>query len=184
MDAFGSRIGREVEAVELADMLGAKRHRAGIVERQAPRCSSSRKCRISSAVRRSMKRCGQTLMQRIREAILDRARDALPMRGIARPALFVRGIGPGADLREAARKRVDVAIDDVQPRDLAREPVFRQHAVFADQMAENLADQARMFVRRQLAEVGQLTGLPQEAQRRGRRRERADLLIIAQASAG
>ena len=139
-----------------------KRHRTGIIERQrellfiaqVPHQQSG--ATVDEALR-------QTLMQRIRQAILDRARDALPMRGVARPALFVRGIGPGADLRDAARQRVDVAVDDVEPGDLAREPVFRQHTVFADQVAEDLADQARMLVRRQLAEVGQLTCLPQEA---------------------
>src|SRR5882672_10045686 len=34
VNAFRSRIGREAKAVELADMLGAERHRAGIVEDQ------------------------------------------------------------------------------------------------------------------------------------------------------
>ena len=58
---------------------------------------------------------GQTLVQRIRQLVLDRAGDALPMLGIGEPVRTVRDKGPGADVGDAVRQRVDVAIGADRP---------------------------------------------------------------------
>jgi len=56
----------------------------------------------------------------------------------------VRGIGEGADLRQASRQGGDIAFRDVQPRDLARHPVIRYMA--RHQVQIDGADHAGMFV--------------------------------------
>src|SRR5215471_9847118 len=101
MDSFGARIGGEMKAVELVDMLGAQRNRPGIIERQrelllvAQMTHQKRRPAVDETL-------GQSFMQRVGEAILDGAGFGLPARGITSPALPVRGVSPGSDLREAA----------------------------------------------------------------------------------
>ena len=69
---------------------------------------------------------GQPLVQRVGQLVLDRARDALPVLGIGEPVRTVRRKGPGPDMRDAVRERVDVAVGAVGLRDLAGEPVGRE----------------------------------------------------------
>ena len=63
---------------------------------------------------------GQALVQRVGELVLDRARDALPVLGIGEPIRAVGREGPGADVGDAVRERVDVAVGVVGLVDLAR----------------------------------------------------------------
>ena len=65
----------------------------------------------------------QTLVQRIGKPVLDRAGNALPMIGVAKPVRPVRGEGPGPDVRDPRRKRVDVAVDVIGLCDLAGKPI-------------------------------------------------------------
>ena len=62
-------------------------------------------------------------MQRIGQLVLDRARDALPMLRIGKPVRTVGRKGPGPDMRDPRRQRIDVAVDPIGLRDLAREPI-------------------------------------------------------------
>ena len=63
---------------------------------------------------------GETLVQRIRQLVLDAARDRLPMLGIGKPVRTVGHEGPGPDMRDAVRERVDVAVGAIRLRHLAR----------------------------------------------------------------
>ena len=67
----------------------------------------------------------QPLMQRIGQSVFDLARVFLPMFRIGKPVRPVGNEGPGADLRDAVRQRVDVAVGAVGLVDLARQPVVR-----------------------------------------------------------
>ena len=64
-------------------------------------------------------------MQRIRQAVLDRARALLPVLGIGQPVDAVGDERPGADVGDAVGKRVDVAIGAVGEGHLIGEPVLR-----------------------------------------------------------
>ena len=68
-------------------------------------------------------------MQRVGQSVLDAARDALPMLGIGEPIRTVGGEGPGPDMGDAGRQRVDVAVDAVGQRDLAGEPIVGDFAL-------------------------------------------------------
>ena len=146
--------------------------------------SSSRRCFISTEVRRSMKRwvsrsCSASDSRSSTARVI-----ALPMRAVARPALAVRGIGVGADLRQPARQRGDIAFGDIGARDLPRQPVVGNDAVVADQEQEDVAHQPDMLVGGELAEVGQLADIPQP--RRPLSRDVAsarDLVVVRQRAA-
>ena len=66
---------------------------------------------------------GEALMQRVRQLVLDRAGNALPVLGIGEPVGAVGGEGPSPDVGNAVRERVDVAVDAVRLLDLAGKPV-------------------------------------------------------------
>ena len=75
----------------------------------------SRIRRISTLVRRSTKRSVSRSCKRVGQLVLDRARHALPVLGIGEPVGPVGGKGPGADMGDAVRQRVDVAIGHDRP---------------------------------------------------------------------
>ncbi len=179
MDAFRPGIGGETEPFELADMFRAERDRSGIIqpERQllfiAQVTHQERRAPVDEALR-------EPFVQGVRETILDRSRHPLPMRGIARPGGAMGGIGPGADLGEPSRKRIDVALDGIEPSKLPLEPIFRQHAFITHQVAEDLAHEARMLVGRELAEIRQLASLPEQTQLPRYGSAGANVLILRQ----
>ena len=90
-------------------MLAGERHRAGIVERDVEIVLRRARWRISTRSAPVDEALRQAFVQRIRQAVFDGARQFLPMARDPRPAGSVRGIGPGADLREPPRQRVDIA---------------------------------------------------------------------------
>ena len=66
---------------------------------------------------------GQTLVQRVGQPVLYAAGDALPMLGIGEPVRTVCREGPGPDMGDAVRERIDVAVGAVGLRHLRGEPV-------------------------------------------------------------
>ena len=110
--AVGALVGGEAEPLQLADMVAFDEHRAG-------RADFGFKHRVFSqaphehgcpAVYEAFR---QPLMQRIRQSVFDLARFFLPVCRIGQPAGPVRDEGPGPDLRDAVRQRVDVALGGV-----------------------------------------------------------------------
>src|SRR5260221_7154955 len=71
-------------------------------------------------------------MQRVRQSVFDRARDALPVLGVDQPVRTICCKRPGADVSDAVRERVDVAVGVIRLLDLTREPIGRDRA-FAHQ---------------------------------------------------
>ena len=65
------------------------------------------------------------------------------------------------EIGEPVGKRVDIALDIVQPRDLAREPALRHMAVALAQMAEQPADEPAVLFGAGLAEIGEAASGPQ-----------------------
>ena len=70
-------------------------------------------------------------MQRIGQFIFDFPRHSLPVIGVGQPVRPVGDEGPGADLRDPARQRVDIAGDAVGLVDLGAEPGVGNPALFA-----------------------------------------------------
>src|SRR5579885_1055763 len=115
----GARIGNEAEAVEAADELpfdedlaraadgGEELAVAGEVPRQ------HRRAAVDEALR-------QAVVERVGEAVLDGARPLLPARGIGEPVAAMGDVGPGADMGDARRQRVEIAVAAVEPLDLAQ----------------------------------------------------------------
>ena len=68
---------------------------------------------------------GQTLVQRVGQPVLDAARDALPVLGIGEPVRAVCRKGPGPDVGDPVRERIDIAVGAVRLRNLRGEPVGR-----------------------------------------------------------
>ena len=99
-------------------------------------------------------------MQRIGQFIFDLARDPLPMIGVTQPVRPVGDEGPGADLRDPARQRVDIAGDAVGLVDLGREPFVGNPALFHQETVQR-GHQFCMGGRRQAPVIRDLAGVPQ-----------------------
>lgn len=69
------------------------------------------------------KSLGQTLVQRIRQAVFYRACFAAPMAFVIDPAFSLRNISPGPNIGETFRQRVNVSVGPVDAPDLAGEPI-------------------------------------------------------------
>ncbi len=98
-------------------------------------------------------------MQRIRQFIFNVARDSLPMVGIGEPVRAIGHEGPGPDLRDPARQRVDIAVNTIRLLDLGSKPGVRNPALL-HQKAEQGRHQFGMRSRRDLAVVRNLAGIP------------------------
>ena len=116
--AAGRRIGGKREAVETADHVALDHHFAGLSD-------FSFQCRVlaqpphqhaGAAIDEAL---GEALMQRIRELVLDAARDGLPMLRIGEPVRPVGHERPGPHMRDPVRERIDVAVGSVGLRHLA-----------------------------------------------------------------
>ncbi len=103
---------------------------------------------------------GEPLVQRVGELVFDGACDALPMLGIGEPIRPVGGKGPGADMGDARRQRIDVAVGPVGLRDLTREPVGLDFAL-AHEEAIDGDHELGVVRRRDLAIIGNLADVPQ-----------------------
>ena len=84
---------------------------------------------------------GETLVQSVRQLVLYKTRHALPMLWIRQPVGTVGDEGPGPDLRDARRQRVDLAIGAVERGQLRAIPVDIEPAMRAS--AEDRASCAR-----------------------------------------
>ena len=103
---------------------------------------------------------GQSLVQGVGQAILDRQCALLPMGGVVEPVGAVGDIGPAANMGDAAGQGVDIAVHQIDARDLFGNPVDRQAAGRRREMAVEPGQQADMGVRQDLAEIGNLGDLP------------------------
>ena len=79
---------------------------------------------ISALVRRSTKRCVRAFVQRVGQAVLDGARALLPMLRVVEPVGPVGDESPGADVGDAVRERIDIAVGAIGECDLLGEPVL------------------------------------------------------------
>ncbi len=105
---------------------------------------------------------GQPLVQRVGQLVLHRLGFLAPDGRLGQPVGLVGDEGPGADMGDARRQRVDVAVGAVGLLDPLGDPVVGNHAAVAHE-AEDLADQLRMLGRRYLAVIGKLRHVPQAA---------------------
>jgi hypothetical protein len=102
----------------------------------------------------------QAFMKGVGQRVLDRAGAILPMLGILEPLGAMGHVGPGANLGEPVRQRVEIPVGAVGLRHLVGKPVLGDPALVAHDEAEQCADQLRMVRRRDLAVVGDLAHLP------------------------
>ena len=72
---------------------------------------------------------GEPLVQSVRQLVLYKTRHPLPMLGIGQPVGTVGDEGPGPDLADAGRQRVDLAVGPVERRQLGAIPVAVEPAV-------------------------------------------------------
>ena len=87
-------------------------------------------------------------MQRVRQAVLYPTRDALPMLRVIKPPGTVGDKAPGAHLRQTIGQRIDVAVDAVDGRNLARHPVAGDFTLAGDK-TKNRQRQLGMGLRRE-----------------------------------
>ena len=167
------RIGREGESVEPADHMALYDHFAGLADfriqhRVFPQAAHQY---TGTAVNETLR---EPFMQRIGQFIFDLARNPLPVIGIGQPVRAVGDERPGADLRDPARQRVDIAVGAVGLVDLGGKPGVRNPALF-HQEAEQRRHQFGMRGRRDLAVIRNLAGVPQPLHRRRAMRHVAHL---------
>ncbi len=173
--ARGRCVGREHEAVEPADGVAFDHDFTGLADVGFERGVLAQPAHqhAGAAVDEAL---GEPLVQRVGELVLDRARDALPVLGIGEPVGTVGGEGPGADMGDAVRQRIDVAFGMVGVLDLAGEPVGRDFA-FPHQKAVERDDELGVGGRRDLAIVGDLADFPQPLDRFARLRHLAHVVV-------
>mgnify|MGYP003351982894 CR=1 FL=1 len=103
-------------------------------------------------------------MKRIRQLVLNRTGDALPMLRIGQPIRTVRHECPGPHMSDPVRQRIDVAIGSISLRDLAGEPVDRYFTLPHQESIEG-HDQLGVHRGSDLAVNGNLADVPQQAHR-------------------
>ena len=103
----------------------------------------------------------QSLMQGIRQSVLDIACFFLPMRRIGQPAGPVRNEGPGSDFGDARRKRVDVTLGGIGPTHLLGQEILVHMALFG-QVHEQGRHQIGMLCRRDAPIIGEGADVPQK----------------------
>ena len=124
--AAGALVGGEAEPLQFADMVAFDEDRAGWADfgfkhrifSEAPHEDGS------PAVYEAFR---QPLMQRIRQSVFDFARLFLPVCRIGKPSRPVGHEGPGADLGDPVRQRVDVALGASRRGAPARPCSSRRH---------------------------------------------------------
>ena len=119
-------------------------------------------------------------MQGIGQLVLDAARRMGPVGGIFQPVPAVGHIGPNTDAGDTAGQGIDVSLDVVKTRHLTRDPVVRDDPVRPHQVAVDAAQKCHMVLVGNLAEVGDLTHVPQPAHGRGACGQAGDVRIAGQ----
>ena len=119
---------------------------------------------------------GQPFVQRVRQLVLDRAGHALPVLWIGEPIRTIGGKGPGPDVGDAVRERVDVAIGVIGLLDLEGEPVGGDRP-FPHQETIERRRELGMGRGRYLAIVGHLADVPQSLDRGARLSEGTDVVV-------
>ena len=122
---------------------------------------------------------GEALMQRVAHRILGRAGGFLLHARVPHPIGAGGDIGPDANGRKARHQRIEITLGAGAGGDLRGDPVGGQAAILAE-MREDARHEARVGVVRQLAEIGDLAGLPQLGHTPARRGELADALLAGQ----
>ena len=120
------------------------------------------------------KSLGQTLVQRIRQAVFYDTCLLSPMVFVIAPAFALRNVGPGADKREPFGQRVDVTVRAIDAVDLACQPFIRQAAALV-QIVENCGSQIGVFTVTDAAKIGHTADIPQQLDRRAVCGARLDL---------
>ena len=170
---------RKAQTRKLAQMVPVHPHTAGLIDlRLEPTLLPKPAQECGGAAVDEL--LGETLMERIRQPVLHRPRPLLELRGTLHPVAAMGEIGPGADVGDAGRQGVDVAVGAIQPGDPLGHPVPRQPPARAHEMEEDRLQQAQMGLRQGLAVVGDLTDFPQQLHPLGRIRQPADLLAPGQ----
>ena len=103
----------------------------------------------------------QPLMQRIRQSVFDFARLFLPVCRIGQPARPVGHEGPGPDLGDAVRQRVDVAVGRIGAAHLLGHVGLVDMAASGEVVIDR-GDQVGVLRRRDPAVVRQRADLPQQ----------------------
>ncbi len=111
----------------------------------------------------------ELLVQRVGKLVLDLARLGLPVIGVLEPFAPVRDEGPGADMGDAVRERVDIAFGPVGLLDLGGEPILGDHPLVAHGEFVERRHQLRVSGRRHLPVIGDLADFPKPFDRRWRR---------------
>jgi hypothetical protein len=177
MHALRLQIGHEYKSLQAADIfalhqhLAVARHRRHKILVLAQSLHQDACAAVDEPLR-------QTLMQSVGKLILYRTRALLPMRRILEPVRPVRNIGPGSDVSEAGRQRVDVAIRPVDARHLTREPLFGNLPGISHQVEINAGQKGRMFACQRLSEVRNLRHVPQSADGRRGAGDMGDVLVM------
>ena len=174
VDALGLRVGKEAEALQPADEMLLDVHGAvlGDLGVQLVLVLEAAHQRAGAPVDEALR---QLLVQRVRQAVLDRARAGLPVLGVGEPVGAVGHERPGADVGDAVGERVDVAVGAVGEGHLLGEPVLRDALLGAHQELVERGHQLGVVLRRDLAVVGDLADVPQPAHGLARRCEARDL---------
>ena len=162
------RIGGEGEAVETSDLVAFDDHLPGFLylRFQTRVLSQPPHQHAGPPVHEAL---GETLVQRIRQLVLDAPCYRLPVLRVRQPVRPVRHERPGAHMGDPVRQRVDIAIGPVRLRDVAGKPVGVNSTVSGQESIEG-GNKLGMGGRRDLPVVGDLAHLPQPAHRVGRRR--------------
>ena len=178
--ALGGRVGKEAETVDAADGVALDDDLAAAGDRRQQFLGLAR-LQPAHQMRGAAidEAAGQPFVQRVRQQFLDLARPALPVRAVQHPVAAGGDIGPHPHAGEPLHQRVDVAVRAGQRADLRGKPVGRQTLVARD-VAEHPGAELGVRVVRQLAEVGDLAGLPQPPHHPPPVREAADVRIVRQ----
>ena len=115
-------------------------------------------------------------MERVRQFIFDRARNALPMLGVNQPVRTIRGKCPGTDMGDTVRQRVDIAIGAICLFDLACEPVGGDRS-FPHQKTVKRSRELGMCSWRDFAIIGDLADIPQSLHCLAAVRQKANLVV-------
>ena len=68
------------------------------------------------------KALGNTVVQRIGQAILDAAGAFLPIGGVLDPVTAMGDVGPGADMGDPHHQRINIAVEPIKLRHLVPDP--------------------------------------------------------------
>ncbi len=156
----GRRILMETERFEAADELAFDSHLALVVYfgHKALLLFQPAKQNRCPPINKSFR---ERVVKRVRQAVFYSARRLAPMAFVLEPALALRDIGPGADIGQTLRQRVDVAVGAVNAVDLARQPVFGDAAVLV-QIREYAADQLGVLLMADAAKIRDAADIPQQ----------------------